>query len=103
MRLKSFHVARLYQVVAISTPLADQLGRVSKKTPIFHLPVYEVKLQMVDPEDPAGEIRDLCFHCDLADLTDLIDKLKSFQNQRKFFAGKNKTKETQPPDHDTGV
>ena len=104
--LNRAQVSRLEQVVAITTPVPDSLGRTSKRTPVFHLPVYEVKLlvehlgqgtnrteklaedkqqqqQQKAHEEP--EFDETRFSCDLADLSDLIDKLKSYQNQWRRF------------------
>lgn len=90
--LSQVHVSRLDQVVAITTPIPDQRGHTSKKTPIFHLPVYQIKLEMRgDVSSTDGELQ---FHCDLADLTDLIDKLKSYQNQWRLLGNLSTTRAT---------
>lgn len=72
------NVSKEHQVLAIITPTPAANGQVSKKTPIFHLPVYKVDLKLNSNES-------INFHCDLADLADLIDKLKRYQNQWQKF------------------
>lgn len=74
--LTDFQVSKKTNVVAITTPIPGEDGKISKKTPVYHLPVYEVELQS-DSGEP------IKFHCDLADITDLISKLKSYENQRR--------------------
>lgn len=75
--LTDFKVFKDDKVIAISTPIPGSNGEISKKTPVFHLPVYKINLQL----DDGGQ--NVTFHCDLADLTDLISKLKSLENQWK--------------------
>lgn len=71
--LDKIHATRQEDVIAITEPIPDELGNVSSKTPIFHLPVYKLSLAEA-AQQPDG--RQVEFHCDLADLTDLISKLK---------------------------
>lgn len=71
--IKSYKVSRQEDVFAVSTPIAGPDGQVSKKTPVFHLPVYNVELNL-----EKGERVD--FTCDLADMTDLLGKLKALEN-----------------------
>lgn len=71
--LEGFTVTRLDDIVAITTPIPDARGNVSSKTPVFHLPIYKVDLEL--------DRGNTSFHCDLADLTDLISKLKELRNQ----------------------
>ena len=73
--LEQLKVTKMEQLVAITTPNPGPDGQVSRKTPVFHLPVYKIRL--IFENDP----NELELHCDLADLTDLIDKLKRVQNQ----------------------
>lgn len=77
--LKKIEVTKEQQVIAVTTPIPTANGIVSKKTPIFHLPVYRITMQ----SDNSGKGHS--FHCDLADLTDLKDKLKSYQNQWRRY------------------
>lgn len=72
--LKECQVHRQEGVFAVSTPIAGPDGQISKKTPVFHLPMYSVKLKFEDD-------RQVEFVCDLADMTDLIGKLKTLQDQ----------------------
>lgn len=69
--LQDCKVSKKNNLVAITTPIPAKDGSVSKKTPVYHLPVYKVKLKLSDEQM-------LEFYCDLADMTDLIDKLKRF-------------------------
>lgn len=77
--LQDFMVNKEKKIVAISTPIPGHNNQVSKKTPVFHLPVYKINLQMKDQDEPIE------FHCDLADMIDIIDKLKGYENQLKQF------------------
>lgn len=74
--LKNFHVTKLSKLIAVATPIPGKDGSVSKKTPVFHLPVYKIDLQL-----NTGEV--VTFHCDLADMTHFIDQLKSYKNHRQ--------------------
>lgn len=67
-------------IFAVSTPIAGPDGQKSKKTPVFYLPVYNVKLTL--EENSKVE-----FNCDLADMTDLLSKLKALENQWIKFSG----------------
>ena len=77
MDLDAFGIARQEDLLAITTPVPDHLGNVSIRTPVFHLPVYMVSLFGSTESDT----QQLEFHCDLADLTDLISKLKQLNEQ----------------------
>lgn len=79
--LLDVQVTKLSQLVAISTPIPAQDGRTSKKTPVFQLPVYEIDLKLAEDENEDIKQKTRRFHCDLADLSDLIEKLKSLENQ----------------------
>lgn len=72
--LSSFHAAKINGVIAITTPIPDSRGNISTRTPIYHLPVYNVDLT-IDNNDK------LTMACDLADMTDLIAKLREVKNQ----------------------
>lgn len=63
-------------IIAITTPIAAKDGTISKKTPVFHLPVYKIHLDLKNQQDNETTV----FHCDLADLRDLIEKLKVVEN-----------------------
>lgn len=76
--LKQSQVTKLTKLIAVATPIPGKDGLVSKKTPVFHLPVYKIDLQLDDDET-------VTFHCDLADMTHLIDQLKSYKNHRRRF------------------
>jgi len=69
----SYQVSKDDKVVAITTPVPGKDGQVSRKTPIFHLPVYKIDLEFDHSET-------LTINCDLADMIDLISKLKTFEN-----------------------
>lgn len=69
-----FEVEKVEDVIAITTPVPAQDGSISKKTSVFHLPVYKISLQLENQENPID------FYCDLADLTDLISQLETCQN-----------------------
>lgn len=71
--LEGFKISRLDDIVAITTPIPDARGNTSSKTPLFHLPVYKVDL--------TSNGHEISFHCDLADLTDLVAKLKELNIQ----------------------
>jgi hypothetical protein len=73
LNLAEFLVSKERNVVAITTPIPGKDGKLSKKTPVYHLPVYKVNFRF-DDGNPVD------FHCDLADITDLINKLKSYEN-----------------------
>lgn len=73
-RLIDHTINKENNVIAITTPIPGSDGLVSKKTPVFQLPVYKVDLNFEQEES-------VTFHCDLADITDLITKLKSCENQ----------------------
>lgn len=79
--LNDFVVSKLDQVVAVTTPIPASDGRVSRKTPIFHMPIYKINLSFDDKTQTDDETKAIDFNCDLADLTDLIDKLKTLRNQ----------------------
>jgi hypothetical protein len=72
--LADFRAHKVDQVVAITTPIPDARGNISTKTPIYHLPVYSVHLKTANNET-------LNFKCDLADMADLLAKLKELKNQ----------------------
>lgn len=73
-KLSSSNAIKEEDVIAITTPVSAPDGTISEKTPIFHLPVYKVSLQLEGQDEP------ITFHCDLADITDLIGKLKVCEN-----------------------
>lgn len=83
--LRQVEATRLSHLVAVTTPIPTSDNRISKKTPIFHLPVYKIELKI---ESPASS-DELSFYCDLPDLSDLIDKLKSMENQWRRFGLNN--------------
>lgn len=66
--------------IAITTPIPDKNGKISKKTPVFHLPIYKVDLKLHNTDKGIEEEEVVSFRCDLADMTDLIGKLKCFEN-----------------------
>lgn len=75
------------KVVAITTPVPGPDGQISKKTPIYHLPVYKFEMELANEETESKENEQnldskqvVSFHCDLADITDLLDKLRAFEN-----------------------
>lgn len=72
--LSSFHVGKMNGVIAITTPIPDGRGNISTRTPIYHLPVYNVDLTI-------GDKATLNLKCDLADMTDLVAKLRELKNQ----------------------
>lgn len=82
VELKDFEVSKVEQVIAITTPIPGPDGTTSKKTPVFHLPIYKISLYLKDQEKP------VTFHCDLADITDLTSKLKSCINFRIRYGNK---------------
>lgn len=97
--LRQSQVSKSSELVAISTPVAAADGRVSRKTPVFQLPVYTVRLATTTCSLVGGggvvagaaskqtdgaldqHEQQQQFLCDLADLTDLIDKLKSLEHR----------------------
>lgn len=79
VRLIDCNVTKETQVVAISTPLkAQNTDEASCKTPIFYLPIYKVQLKL-------DQNKSVEFHCDLADMICLLDKLKHYENLWRRF------------------
>lgn len=72
--LENCQVTKVDHIIAVITPIPGKKGQISKKTPVFHLPVYEVTLEAGDGTTP------VTFYCDLAELTDFIDKSVSLEN-----------------------
>lgn len=79
LNLKDFEVLKVDKVIAITTPTPGPNGLISKKTPIFQLPIYKISLLIEDQDEP------ITFHCDLADITDLTSKLKAFIYFNKIY------------------
>ena len=98
--LAKYQVSRLVDVLAVTTPIPDEYGNVSTKTPVFHLPMYKVDLLLRrqtktigpqkerdhqhggDSDDDNCDADDsLSFHCDLADLTHLLNRLKELNQE----------------------
>lgn len=77
--LTDFQVSKVEDVIAVTTPIPAQDGRLSKKTSVFHLPVYKIKLEFNSSNNQQGNEL-IEFYCDLADLTDFISQLKAHQN-----------------------
>lgn len=99
--LGKFHMSRLTDVLAITTPIPDQYGNVSTKTPIFHLPMYRLDLFLryrrgqhqnhdqneseSDDDDDDVDAKLMSFYCDLADLTDFLTKLKELEDEWRRY------------------
>lgn len=73
-RLVSFRAEKQSNLVAVSTPVPGANGRVSPKTPIFHLPVYKISLELDNNQSKM-------FFCDLADMCDLVDKIRRIKSR----------------------
>lgn len=88
LEFNNLSVTREEELVVICTPMPGPNGEISKKTPVYHLPVYNVELKLDD--GPSEEV--VSFQCDLADLTDLIDRLKACENLYKRQEIRKKSK-----------
>lgn len=75
LSLENCQITKVDHIIAVITPIPNKKGQISKKTPVFHLPVYEVTLNV-----ETDETQPLTFYCDLAELIDLIDKSASLEN-----------------------